>query len=88
MNENIIKNKMISIIHNKLNKEVSKIIINDSINIINDYLAQELIENKSVSIDKFGTLSPYKQFDKINIKLRPHFAFKTLIDRKKKSFQK
>ena len=99
----IIKKILVDNIYHKLGKNISKLIISDIIDIICDYISEELKANRSFSIKNFGTFSPYVHpaHDGLNIdtgelqhvsswtgvRFHPHIIFNTLLDRKRKRFK-
>lgn len=100
----ITRTKLIDAIFNRIHKAVSKVIINDVISIIEYELAQALIENQAISIENFGTFSPYQhpshhgidissgkemQTQSVKtVKFRTNCHFQNLINNKKNFFQK
>jgi nucleoid DNA-binding protein len=100
----ITKAQLTKLIFKRLGGSVSKSSIYDAINIINDSLINMIMENKPISIDNFGTFSPF-MFHKHNglnissgkiqnvkqlkiVKFRTHSVFQELIDQKKDKFKK
>jgi len=89
-------------IHKRLGGVVSKNQIYDVITIICDYISEELLENRSVTIKSFGTLSPYvfhghegmdisrgemRYVEEFrSVKFRPHHILLRLVQRKRKKF--
>jgi len=104
MGKKINKQKLIDAIYKKLDGVVTKNHIHDVINIVCDWVAEELIANRSVTIKNFGTLSSYifHGHDAVNIgtrireyvpefwsvKFRSHHVFKRLVRRRRKSLAK
>ena len=99
----IVKKILVNNIHNKLGKTISKLVIADVIDIICDYISEELKDNHSFSVTNFGTFSPYihPSHDGVNIatgemqhvdgwigvRFHPHIVFTILLGRKKKRFR-
>jgi nucleoid DNA-binding protein len=97
------KNKLINKIYNKIGKAVYKIYINDIINIVCDYISDEIVQDRTFSVRNFGTFSPYryrghKAYDVTtgivrdlsstnSVKFRSHVGFCKLIKRKKTEFE-
>ena len=97
------KRKLTSIIFKRLNGALSKKSIYDAISVIDDSIIESLIDNKTVSIANFGTLSPYlfHEHKGLNIasgavepvkpfkavKFRAHSNFLALIEQRKDKFK-
>ena len=78
--------------------------IRSAVNVIIDQLVQDMVEDRSVSIDRFGTLSPYVLHGHIAnnahtgelhqvppqrmAKLNPHQAFLDLLSQRVEKFKK
>lgn len=93
------KEDIVNNIHKRFSGQVSKLTINDSANIICDYLIESLITDRSVFIHNFGTLHTYKSPPFINlsgepcepvrnVKFSSHSIFDRLISDKKEIFKK
>jgi len=96
--------KFIPKIAKKLNKKVSTRQLDDILNIINQYLYEEIINNKPIYIDNFGTISQkvsksrkiWSKFKKAyvltvparQLVFRAHSVFLDLIEKKRKNFEK
>jgi len=94
------KKTIVDNIYKHLGKTLSKNQIYDVVTVICDYLSEELIENRSVSIKNFGTLSPYmfhghegidvssgnmRYVEEFrSVKFRPHHVLWRLVKRKRK----
>jgi nucleoid DNA-binding protein len=91
-------------IYKRLNKAVSKLVIQDVVTVICDHILSELEKDRVFSVTNFGTFSPFKfhEHDGMDIssgaiqkvssfrsvKFRPHAVFRLLLDRKRKKFEK
>lgn len=53
------KKKLSSKIHKRLGKSCKKRLIHDSVILIFEFIAEELVRNHAFSVKNFGTLSPY-----------------------------
>lgn len=53
------KKKLISKIHKRIGQTYKKRLVHDSVVLIFQFLAEELIRNHVFSVKNFGTLSPY-----------------------------
>lgn len=53
------KKKMVNLLYNRLNGTIPKKSIDDAIIFICDFLIKKVIDNESVSINNFGTFSPF-----------------------------
>lgn len=89
-------------IQKKLNYTLKKTVIQDAISVMCVMIQKELIRDQAVSIENFGTLSPYtfhqhmgrnvvtKQLQEIesfrSVKFRPHSVFLELLAQRKASF--
>jgi nucleoid DNA-binding protein len=98
MSKVISKTAIISSISKNMGESVTTRLINDVIDLTVDYIGNELLNNRSVSIRYFGTFAPYKMeggtiksiytgeymsFEpKVCIKFRPHEVFKVVLSRK------
>lgn len=100
----ITKAELTNKIHNRLDSELSKQIIEDAISVISMELISILLEQESLSIDNFGTLHSYflsghsgvdiytgeLQYvqPKKSIKFSPHITFSSILNEKKDRFKK
>lgn len=100
----LIKKALARAVHKRLNKVTTFEPVEKAINILIEALVQEFLKNNSVSINKFGTFSPFKfkghigfnvnigklayVNDFISIKFRTHSAFKQIINNKRGFFKK
>jgi nucleoid DNA-binding protein len=100
----LLKKDIVDKVYNKLNGTVSRLIINDVINITYDYICSELEKNRVFSVINFGTFSIFKfqEHDGLDIssglvhkvssfhsvKFHPHAIFRMLLSRKRKEFEK
>lgn len=98
MSQIIRKAAIISSISKNMGESVTTRLINDVIDLTIDYIGNELLNNRTVSIRYFGTFTPYKMEGgtvksvytgeyipyepKIGIKFRPHDVFKVILSRK------
>jgi len=96
------KKKLTANIYKRLSGAISKNQIYDIITVICDYCSDELYNNRSITIKKFGTLSPYlfhgheglniaraemQYVDEFRtVKFRPHHILRRLVQRKRKKF--
>jgi nucleoid DNA-binding protein len=65
----------------KVSKAIPKKIIQDAIFIICDYLADEMLEGKSISIDNFGTFSTSVETDYFgNTRKSFDFSISTIVE--------
>ena len=104
MSNTIDKKKLTNIIYRRLGGALSKSAIYDAINVINDSLIDMIVNNKAISIENFGTISPYvfhshkgmniasgkiQQVQEFKtVKFRVHNVFQTLVEQRKKKFKK
>lgn len=98
------KKKLTHIIYQRLGGALSKSSIYDAINIINESLIEMVLDNKAISIENFGTISPYvfhahkglniasgemQQVKEFKtVKFRVHNVFQALVEQRKKKFKK
>lgn len=96
---NFKKSDLILKISKKTNKSVPKRLINDIVNIIINYICEEVSANKTISVNKFGTFyqAPTKprlvwsnfqekmilSQSKVNVKFEPHTVFSKLLKDKR-----
>jgi nucleoid DNA-binding protein len=104
MNKVISKNKLAALISKRLGKTLPKSAIVDAIAIINNSLIDMIVDNKSISIGNFGTISPYlfhkhkgfnistgemQEVDEFKtVKFRVHNNFQMLVNGRKSKFKK
>ncbi len=97
------KKELTTILSEKLNNTISKKDIYHSITIICEYLLDQIKDNKSVSVDNFGTFSPFimkghkgyhigtnslhKTPSLLMVKFRPHIVLINMLKRKKDEFK-
>jgi nucleoid DNA-binding protein len=91
----VTKKKIVSKLHKRLGKSLSKDLLQDSINTILLMLKENLTKDVAVSINNFGTFSPYTYHGHIGldvsnytirrtkkfrtVKFRPHVVFLELL---------
>jgi nucleoid DNA-binding protein len=96
------KKYLIARIYKKLHKAVPKLVIHDVVTAVTDYIVQELSEDRSFSVENFGTFSPYHFHSHEgldvssgamqyvegfkSVKFRPHAVYCLLLERKRKKF--
>jgi len=100
----ITKAKLVDNIYKKLGGAVSKLVIRDVVTVICHYIQTELGYDRVVSVQNFGTFSPYRfhEHDGIDVssgamrhvegfrsvKFLPHAVFRLLLKRKREKFQR
>lgn len=98
------KKLLVNNIYFKLNKSISKKYIHDVVNIISNYISEEICNDRSVSIKNFGTFSPYifhehmaydvctgmKRFIPAfkSVKFRIHSEFQAILNKRRASMKK
>jgi nucleoid DNA-binding protein len=98
------KNKIVDNIYNRLNGEIPKIVIKDSVNIILSHLCDKIEDNEVFTVENFGSFISYvyhghrgvniytgdEQYIKpfLHVKFIPHENFAKLINQKKTQFKK
>lgn len=99
----ITKQHLIDNIYKKLGGAVSKLIIRDVITVISNYIQEEVKQDRSVSIQNFGTFSPFNFHERggldvysgkplrmknfKSVKFSPHAVFRSLLEGKRKKFE-
>ena len=100
---NITRTKLIDLLHKRMDGELSKQMIDDAIILISNFIADELVEAGTLSVDNFGTIHVYTinghvgknvatgelQYvkPKKSVMFSPHVTFKSMIDEKKPRFK-
>lgn len=104
MMKRIDKRKLTEAIYNRLGGAISKSSIYDALGVINDSMVDMIVDNKTISVHNFGTLSPYVFHGhkglNINsghlqevkefktVKFRAHHTLMLLLEQKKDKFRK
>ena len=99
----VTKAKLVDAIHQRMNGELPKQVIDDAILLISNFIGDALVDSESVSIDNFGTLHSYTinghvgtniatgelQYVKPrkSVQLSPHVTFTDLINEKRNRFK-
>ncbi|HVI43189.1 MAG TPA: HU family DNA-binding protein [Anaerovoracaceae bacterium] len=97
------KKKLVSLIYKRLGGALSKKSIYDAVSVINDSIIESLLDNKTVSVNNFGTFSTYlfHEHEGLNIasgdrqlvkpfravKFRAHSNLSALIEQRKDKFR-
>ena len=100
----ISKEKLSDLVYKRLDRSIPKMVIYDVITVMFDYFANELFNNRAVSIKNFGTWSPFMfhEHEGINVatgvkqivqsfrtvKFVPHTVFRKLLSISKERFEK
>lgn len=98
----VLKKTLVNNIYDKLNKTVTKLLIYDVMISVTDYIIDELSQDRTFSVNNFGTFSLCKfhahkgfnihtgKMQHVNgfkmVKFRPHAVFSLLLKRKRKQF--
>lgn len=98
------KARLVDNIYKRLDGATSKLVIRDVIAVICNYVIEEMEHDRTVSIQNFGTFSPYRfhEHDGVDVssgamrhvegfrsvKFLPHAIFRLLLNRKRKKFKK
>ncbi len=96
------KKKIVEKIYRRLDCSLKQRVIQDVVNIICTALQNDLLQDRAISVENFGTFSPYRfhehramniatgQIEKVKsfrtVKFRPHFTLLELISQRRESF--
>jgi nucleoid DNA-binding protein len=99
----ITRAKLVDTIHERMNGELSKQMLDDAILLISNHIGDALIDSGTVSVDNFGTLHAYTikghvgqnvatgelQYvkPKRSIMFAPHVTLTSMIDEKRNRFK-
>lgn len=98
----VTKKKLVTKIYNRFGQALNQRLIQDAVNIICTTLQNNLLQDRAVSVENFGTLSPYSfhkhsglnlatgQIEEVKsfrtVKFRPHFTLLELLAQRRESF--
>ncbi len=100
----IVKKQLTDILYDRLNQVIHKKHLHDAITVISEFLLEKFTNNESVSVDNFGTFSPYTRpahtgFNVakgklqevksfLSVKFRPHDTFLKIIQQRRNKYKK
>lgn len=98
----VTKKVIISKIHKKMGEALNKRIVRDAVNAICSSLEEQFVQDQALSVENFGTLSPYVfhghtglniqtgEMQEVKpfrtVKFHPHFVFLDLLVLRRESF--
>jgi nucleoid DNA-binding protein len=100
----VTKKQLTNLLYQRLSGTIAKKHLNSAITVICEFLLEKLIANQAVSVENFGTFSPYTQPSHmgfnvakgrlqqvkafLTVRFRPHVAFVKMVRQWRDKYQK
>ena len=83
----VTRTKLVSLIHKRIDGVIAKPQINDALILIEEYILNQIKNNKAVSINNFGTFTTTQLYDGKSLKFIISYSFRTILKKLKREFE-